>query len=71
MPRSESEVRTEPPIFFCPRCDRPFAKDSKDTYLNLLNRVIKHVSYQHPDYDPEWHETHSMNHHDEEVKVST
>lgn len=58
-------------IFHCPRCDKKFIAKKGYGQSELLERVIKHVSYQHPDYDPEWHETHSMNHHDEEVKVST
>jgi hypothetical protein len=58
-------------IFHCPRCDREFVKETSDSHVEILNDVIKHVANQHPDYDPEWFDTHSMNHSNEVMKVST
>lgn len=44
-------------VFFCPRCDRRYDRKDGESYTGLLNRVIFHVSQQHPDHDPEWWDT--------------
>lgn len=42
---------------YCPRCDRKYDSKSGETYKRLMDRLIKHVSEQHPDHDPEWFDT--------------
>lgn len=50
---------------YCPRCDRAYTAEGKDSYMNVLKRVISHVAEQHPDHDPEWYDTYP---HKDEVK---
>ena len=57
-------------VFHCPRCDKTFIASKGTVQRELLKRVIKHVAQQHPDYDPEWYDTHSKDHAEEEPKVS-
>lgn len=64
------------PSVICPRCDREFRFDDpvmpNNKEATPLARAIHHVSHQHPDHDPEWYDTHSKNHLNEETpKVST
>lgn len=46
--------------FYCPRCDRPFPQGKK-TLTELSGELLRHVSDAHPDYDPEWNDTHPHN----------
>lgn len=57
--------------FFCPRCDRKFISVKNGSMVELLERVKKHVAGQHPDHDPEWYDTHSSDHPEDETKVRT
>lgn len=44
-------------VVYCPRCQRPYTQKSSETHEDLMDRVIKHVSGQHPDHDPQWWDT--------------
>lgn len=46
-------------VMWCPRCDRPY--DSQKSEKDTLELVKKHVAEQHPDHDPNWHETYPEN----------
>lgn len=41
---------------YCPRCDRKYPNDGSK-YKDRLEKLKKHVSFQHPDHDPMWYDT--------------
>lgn len=42
---------------YCPRCDRKYSNKKNETYKELMDNLIRHVSFQHPDHDPMWYDT--------------
>lgn len=52
-PKEKSMATT----FFCPRCDRAYERETKETAKIFMKRVVNHVSQQHPDHDPDWWDT--------------
>lgn len=41
---------------YCPRCDRVFITQNEKR-IDTIERLKKHVRFQHPDHDPEWFDT--------------
>lgn len=61
MTRSDTTLGFEAhgPLY-CPRCDRAYTT-KKETRIDTIERLKKHVALQHPDHDPNWFDTYPNN----------
>lgn len=55
VPKSPLGFPEQGPIF-CPRCDRAY-RTVNEKRIDTIERLKRHVSFQHPDHDPMWYDT--------------